>query len=236
VPGGSIGASTLSIAVQAFAQLIAFWGVAFAPGGAALYKALVVNNSWGIFHPSWDFPVGHPGRYIDNPNHPFTLLVNVLARAGAHILFAAGNCGAPCADGRCKGRTTGSIMGANASPDVLTIAGCDTTDIRVGYSSQGPSIARMFQQKPDVTSYTHFLGSEALGAGSPDLGTSAACPVASGCVAAICTKTPPALPPANLFNEIRATARPGGGAAAGWNADYGFGIIDPDAAAKRLGI
>mgnify|MGYP006979503337 CR=1 FL=1 len=42
--------STLSVAVQAFAQLIAFRGVAFAPGGAPRYKALVVNNSGGVYH------------------------------------------------------------------------------------------------------------------------------------------------------------------------------------------
>jgi hypothetical protein len=163
-PGGAITGSTLSVALQGFAQLIAFWGVAFAPGGAPRYNGLVVNNSWGIFHPSWDFPQGHPGRYIDNPNHPFQAIVSVLARTGADILFAAGNCGAQCPDGRCQGRTTQTIMGANASTDVLTLAGCDTLDARVGYSAQGPSIAGMPQQKPDLTAYTHFLGSEAFGA------------------------------------------------------------------------
>lgn len=232
-PGGSTVGSTLSTAVQAFAQLIAFWGVAFAPGGA--YSALVVNNSWGIFHPSWDFPPGHPGRYIDNPNHPFNALVSVLARTGADILFAAGNCGSQCPDGRCQGRTTDVIMGANASTDVLTLAGCDTHDLRVGYSSQGPSIPNMPAQKPDLTAYTHFLGSEAFGAGSPDSGTSAACPVAAGCVAAIRTKvTPQATSPAALFAQLTATARPVG--APGWNGDYGHGIIDPDACALSLGV
>lgn len=235
-PGGAVTGRTLSVAVQAFAQLIAFWGVAFAPGGAARYSALVVNNSWGIFHPSWDFPPGHPGRYIDNPNHPFNGLVSVLARAGADIVFAAGNCGAQCADGRCQGKTTETIVGANASPDVLTLAGCDTRDARVGYSSQGPSIAGMFQYKPDVTAYTHFLGSEAFGANSPDSGTSAACPVAAGCVAAIRTKlSPHAVPPASLFQQIMATARQPSGPA-GWNGDYGHGIIDVDAAAQSLGV
>ena len=232
-PGGSTSGSTLSTAVQAYAQLIAFWGVAFAPGGT--YAALVVNNSWGIFHPSWDFPASHPGRYIDNPNHPFNALVSVLARTGADILFAAGNCGAQCPDIRCQGRTTGAIMGANASLDVLTLAGCDTGNLRVGYSSQGPSIANMPPQKPDVTAYTHFLGSEAFGVGSPDSGTSAACPVAAGCVAAIRTKVSPyTTPPASLFAQLRATANPVG--PAGWNGDYGHGIINPDSCALTLGV
>ncbi|RAI45367.1 S8 family serine peptidase [Rhodoplanes roseus] len=235
-PGGSVTGSTLSVALQAFAQLIAFWAVAFAPGGALRYKALVVNNSWGIFHPSWDFPPGHPGRYIDNPNHPFSLIVGVLARAGADILFAAGNCGGECADGRCQARTTETIMGANASPDVLTLAGCDVTDTRVGYSSQGPSIAGMFQQKPDVTAYTHFLGSEAFGQGAPDSGTSAACPVAAGCVAALRTRlSSQAMPPRNLFAQITTTARQVQGGP-GWNRNYGHGIIDPDAAGQSAGV
>ena len=235
-PGGAVVGSTLAVAVQAFAQLIAFWGVAFAAGGAPRYKALVVSNSWGIYHPSWDFPAGHPGRYIDNPNHPFQGLVSVLARAGADILFAAGNCGADCPDSKCQNRTTETIMGANASPDVLTLAGCDTQDARVGYSAQGPSIAGMFQKKPDITAYTHFLGSEAFGANSPDSGTSAACPVAAGCVAAIRSKLAPrVVPPSNLFAQLMATARQTGGAA-GWNGDLGHGIIDPDTAAQSAGV
>jgi hypothetical protein len=37
---------------------------------------VVVNNSWGIFHPSLDeFPPSDPRRYIDNPNHPFRLYI-----------------------------------------------------------------------------------------------------------------------------------------------------------------
>lgn len=236
VPGGSVTGGTLSVALLAYAQLIASWAVAFAPGGAARYRALVVNNSWGIFHPSWDFPAGHPGRYCDNPRHPFNLIVATLASSGADVVFAAGNCGAQCADGRCQGRTTQAIMGASAHQDVLTLAGCDTNDKRVGYSSQGPSIAGMFQQKPDVTAYTHFRGSEAFGAGSPDSGTSAACPVAAGCIAALRTKlSPQTTPPANLFAQLRATARQPSGPA-GWNGDYGFGIIDPLATATSLGL
>jgi hypothetical protein len=237
-PGGSFVGQTLSVALLGFAQLLAFWAVSFAPGGAPKYKALVSSNSWGIFHPSWDFPAGHPGRFIDNPNHPFNVIVATLARSGADITFAAGNCGAQCADGRCQGRTTEAIMGSSALPDVLTLAGCDTQLQRVGYSSQGPSISGMYQQKPDVTSYTHFKGSEAFGAGSPDSGTSAACPVAAGCVAALRASpnaSPKTLSPADLIAAIRKTAHKVPGQT-GWNGDYGFGIIDPVAIATSLGL
>jgi len=224
--GGSIMSGTLSAALAAYG----FMRTSRLSGALKHYRALVASNSWGIFHPSWDFPPGHPGRYCDNPNHPFNVQLGAIAAAGIDVIFAAGNCGAPCADGRCQGRTVGAIMGASAMPDVLTIAGCDTQDQRVGYSSQGPSIAKMFQQKPDVTSYTHFLGSEAFGAGTPDSGTSAACPVAAGCVAAFrsSTKIPPGtFPPAKLFTTVRQTARQKIGPNHSWNGDYGFGILDP---------
>ena len=118
----------------------------------------------------------------------------------------------------------------------MTLGGCDTNDQMVGYSSQGPSIANMFQQKPDVAAYTHFLGSEAFGTGSPDSGTSAACPVATGCIAAIRTKVPfGTTPPTALIAQLRATARTAPGQT-GWQNDFGHGIIDPDAAATSLGV
>jgi hypothetical protein len=235
-PGGNLVGQTLSSAVTGLSQLLIFWSVAFAAGGASKYKALVSSNSWGIFHPSWDFPPGHRGRFIDNPNHLFNILVAQAALAGIDCVFAAGNCGAQCADGRCKSRVKETIMGGSAHRDVLTLAGCDTNDLRVGYSSQGPSIAGMFQQKPDITAYTHFSGSEAFGVGSPDTGTSAACPVASGCIAALRTKiSNGTVPPGNLFASLRSTARTVPGQA-GWNGDYGFGIIDPVATAKANGV
>ena len=235
-PSSSLMGGYLSIALQGYASLLSFWSSANSPHGAGQYKALVVNNSWGMFHPSWDFPVGHPGRYMDNPFHPFNIIVATLARNNADILFAAGNCGADCPDNRCQQQVTDSITGANAHPDVLTLAGCDTHDQRVGYSSQGPGIQRMSHNKPDLTAYTHFLGSEAFGDGVPDSGTSTACPVAAGCVAAIRTKLDPAItPPRVLFDQLRLTARQAGGNP-GWNPDYGYGIVDPVAAAQSLGI
>ncbi|WP_342151037.1 S8/S53 family peptidase [Methylorubrum sp. SB2] len=229
-PGGSVMSGFLSDAILAYSYLLSRLQNPSWP-----FRALVVNNSWGMYHPSWDFPAGHPGRYADNPNHPFNLIVGTLARAGADILFAAGNCGADCPDGQCKGVVTDTITGANAHPDVLTLAGCDIDDQRVGYSSQGPGIAGMAPDKPDVTAYTHFLGSEAYGAGSPDSGTSTACPVAAGCVAALRTRLAPAKePPASLFATIRAQAlgKPG----PGWNADYGTGIIRPVPVATVYGL
>ncbi|MFI5777930.1 S8 family serine peptidase [Nocardia sp. NPDC051570] len=188
----------------------------------AATRALVVSNSWGSFSPDWDFPVGQPGNYSDNPSHPFNVIVGSLEAAGADILFAAGNCGRDCPDGRC-GYTDRPISGANSHPSVLSLGGVDTTNQRVGYSSQGPG--RLSDRKPDVCTYTHFAGSQAFGPNEPDTGTSAACPVAAGLVAAIRTKwSATALPPAQLRAAIQRTAldRP----ATGFDYDYGYGVAD----------
>lgn len=238
VPGGNVTGRTISGAIQAFSHILSNYAVAFAPGGTHQYKGLVINNSWGIYHPSWDFPPTHPGRYCDNPNHPFSAIVSALTVAGIDIVFAAGNCGSDCPDQRCQGRSAGSIMGANAYADVLTVAAClVTNDDRLGYSSQGPSIANMPPEKPDLTAYSHFLGSEAFGVGVADSGTSTACPVVAGCIAALRTqRTPSTLPPPNLYAQLRATSKQPAGVSAGWNADFGHGIIHPLSCASTLGL
>ncbi|NBB83739.1 MAG: S8 family serine peptidase, partial [Alphaproteobacteria bacterium] len=145
--GGTVMSGMLSDAVRAYGELLSLMRQ---PEASRPYSALVVNNSWGMFHPSWDFPSGHPGRYSDNPQHPFNRQVASLSTAGADIVFAAGNCGAECPDFRCKGVTTDSITGANALAQVVTVAGVDTDGDRVGYSSQGPGIAGMAKEKPDL--------------------------------------------------------------------------------------
>jgi hypothetical protein len=125
---------------------------------------LVVSNSWGIFDLSQDHPVGDPGNYSANINHPFCQIVASLIAAGADVLFAAGNCGQDCPDGRCGNNNTGSghsIHGANSHPDTITIAGVTTNDVRLGYSSQGPG--GISQRKPDLAAYSHFTGSGVYG-------------------------------------------------------------------------
>ncbi|HZD38546.1 MAG TPA: S8/S53 family peptidase, partial [Actinomycetes bacterium] len=153
----------LSDAVLAYSKLL---GIIQAQ--PASRRRLVVSNSWAMFDPAWDFPVGHQGNYSDNPAHPFNVIVASLADAGADILFAAGNCGRECPDGRCGFGDLQPIRGANSHPSVLSIAGIDTKKRRVGYSSQGPG--RLSAAKPDVCAYTHFTGS---GVYPQDGGTSA---------------------------------------------------------------
>ena len=238
-PGDHSVNGTVGPAIQAYGQLIFFWINNLVAGGP--YKALVINNSWGIFHPcEEDFSPGQPGRFIDNPKHPFHVLVRILTILGVDIIFAAGNGGLPCPAPPFLHLTVGSIRGANAYQEVLTVAGCDLNDSRVGYSSQGPAVA-MFPlptpSKPDLTAYTHFLGSQVFGEREPDRGTSTACPIVAGCVAALRSHaniSPALVSPAALFDALRNTARQV--ATPGWNQDYGHGIIDPVAAARDLGL
>jgi subtilisin family serine protease len=222
-PGTTVMAGLLSDAVLAYSKLRKILNAM-----PANKRAMVVSNSWGMFSPSWDFPVGHPGNYSDNPSHPFNIIVASLEADGADILFAAGNCGRDCPDGRCNFGTTLPICGANSHPRVYSVGGVDVKKQRVGYSSQGPG--RLTQRKPDLTAYTHFVGS---GVYAADGGTSAACPVAAGVVAAIRSKYPTSkLTPMQLRTLICKTAEDLG--STGYDFDYGFGIINPKALLPAL--
>lgn len=226
--------STIGEMLRGYWHLIWRWAI-----GDITQNALVVNNSWGIFHPSLDeFAPTDPRRYIDNPNHPFRVYIWLLTILGADVTFAAGNCGSGCPSAVCLQLTAGMIMGANAYDEVLTLGGCDVNKLRVCYSSQGPSIAGMPQRKPDVTSYTQFLGSKVQRGPrgfEPDTGTSTACAVASGCIAALRSKRwPSATDPATMIKVLKATALPAGGSVP--NYDYGHGILRPVAAGRNLGI
>jgi hypothetical protein len=228
-PGGTIMSGMLSDAIRAYSHLLTIMTAPRRPGEN---RSLVVSNSWGMFNPSWDFPVGHPGNYSDNPAHPFNVIVASLERAGADIVFAAGNCGADCPDGRCMGVTTRAIYGANSSPSVTCVAGVDTTRARVGYSAIGPG--RLSNRKPDICGYTHFKGS---GVYAADGGTSAACPVISGVIAAIRSRRPysptdSTTSPAAIRNLLTSTAIDLG--PTGYDYAYGYGVVDGCAIADKV--
>lgn len=232
-PAAHMLSGTLSNALSAYSHLLQWWAVAYAPERAN-YGSLIVSNSWGVYDASWDFPTGHPGRYVDNPSHPFNQIVAVLAGSDVDIIFAAGNCGGHCPSASC-GSTMHSIMGANAHPDVISVGGVDTQDNWAGYSSEGASMLGMDPEKPDLAAYTHFKGSEAYGPGSADTGTSTACPIVAGCVAALRTSiAQTAVNPRQMSAELEARARNTGGTM-GWNAQFGHGIIEPVAVARHYG-
>lgn len=222
-PGQTVMDGFLTDAVKAFSRLLDLLS-----DPALQDPILVVNNSWGMFHPSWDFEVGHPGNYSDNPEHPFNIITESLVDAGADVLFAAGNCGAECPDGRCEGVTSRAIYGANSHPAVLCVGAVTVNDIRLGYSSQGPG--RLEPNKPDICASSHFAGS---GVWDRDGGTSAACPVAAGVVAALRSgHSNRDISPAQLNNIIRRHARDLGNASFDYN--YGYGMIDPAAVLDYL--
>jgi hypothetical protein len=223
--GPTAMSGVLSDGVAAYGKLLGL--IRNIPAGR---RRMVVSNSWGMFSPKWDFPVGHPGNYSDNPAHPFNVIVASLEAEGADILFAAGNCGRECPDSRCEFKgAQRPICGANSHPKVLSIAGIDHRKRRIGYSSQGPG--RLAAQKPDVSGYTAFTGSKVYPGG--DGGTSAACPVVAGAVAAVRSKYPSArVSPAQLRSLVYKTADDLGGT--GYDPDFGWGAIGPRPLAEAL--
>ncbi len=177
----------------------------------------ILSNSWGIFQESWD------AVYARDPNHPFTRKVVEALNEGIIILFAAGNCGGTCPDGRCTqngindsgpGR---SIWGANGHPRVMTVAAVNKNEELAGYSSQGP--AALDPNKPDFSSITHFTGFF-----NSDSGTSAATPIAAG-VVALLKQANGSLSQDEAKAALKNTAKDIG--PAGWDQHSGAGIIRP---------
>ena len=176
----------------------------------------VLTNSWGIFQEAWD------PAYARDPNHPFTRKVLDALDEGILVLFAAGNCGAVCPDGRCGGDSGPGrdIWGANGHPRVMTVGAVNRLEQYVGYSSAGP--AALAPQKPDFCSVTHFTGFF-----NSDSGTSAATPIAAG-VVALLKQARPGLTQDQVKDALKTTAKDIG--AGGWDPYAGAGIIRARAA------
>jgi subtilisin family serine protease len=138
-----------------------------------------------------------------------------------------------CPDSRCLPAIPNAptITGANSHPEVICVAGVDINGTLVGYSSLGPGA--LANEKPDIAAFTHFLGSEAFGKGMPDAGTSAACPVMAGVIAALRSLYPwdPQnfkRTPANVKQFLLQNTR---NPRAGWLNDVGHGIVNTSALA-----
>ena len=216
-------AAFLSDAITAFGNLIDL--IVTEPG------PLVVNNSWALFDRADDEPIGSPGNYSANPDHPFNQIVGSLVGAGADVCFAAGNCGKQSPDNRCGANDKGpgaSIHGANSHPDVITVAAVTVDNRRLGYSSQGPG--GLHKRKPDLAGYSHFAGS---GVYDVDGGTSAASPVVTGVVAALRQKVSvKKRSPASMKALLQRTSKDLEGDS--WDFDLGYGAINAAAAVKFL--
>ena len=192
---------------------------------------MVVVNSWALYDRRTDVAVGNPQNYCSNPRHPFNTIISALTASGIDVLFAASNCGATWPDQRCGLSDRGpgnSILGANSHPDVISVAAVTINDDILGYSSEGPGT--LYANKPDIAGYSHFVGSAIT---PVDSGTSAACPVVAGVVAALRSKSSIRdLPPATVKNALLKSARCVG--TAGWDPQTGAGVTDAGAALALL--
>jgi serine protease AprX len=187
----------------------------------------ILSNSWGIFQKGWD------PAYAEDPDHPFTRKVEDALDEGILVLFAAGNCGQTCPDGRC-GSSNGpgnSIWGANGHPRVMTVGAVNLDEKWVGYSSQGP--AALDPNKPDFCGITHFAGyfPTLSGLAPSDGGTSAATPIVAG-VVALLKQAKSSLTQQQAKNALRSTAKDIG--PVGWDQHSGAGIIRAGAAFNSL--
>lgn len=197
-------------------------------GGAWLFV-----NAWSIYDRGGEAPEG--GCACD-PTHA-ALSAAAAAAEVADIVFAAGNCGQFAPDGRCTAEVIGpgrSILGAGSLAGVLTVGAVRADGLWAGYSSQGPGqfpVDGAPQEKPDLAAPSSFRmpGTAHRMAG----GTSAAAAVAAGVVAALRTAgRGTTMPPADLFDLLRRTARQAG--RGGWNPRTGHGVIDCAAAVGAL--
>jgi subtilisin family serine protease len=212
ISGSGGSPSTISRALQAFQWAIDKHKVDGTPQ--------ILTNSWGIFQETWD------STYAKNPNHPFTKKVLEAISEGIIVLFAAGNCGDTCPDGRC-GSDHGpgkSIWGANSLPQVMTVGAVNKDEKFVGYSSQGPGA--LDPNKPDFCCITHFTGYF-----NSDSGTSAATPILAGAVALLKQAVPGATQN-SLKGSLKATAKDIG--PSGFDQHSGQGIVRIKAALDNL--
>jgi len=191
----------------------------------------ILVNAWAIFDRRDEYP---PGSYTDGPNHPFNKMMAEAANAGIDVVFCAGNCGQFCPDERCGPADQGpgqSIFGANCHPRVVSVGAVRADTLWLGYSSQGPGQPLLGHDKPDVCAPSQFC--ETDDAHSINTGTSAACALVGGVIAALRTKwNSAAVSPDRLRSVLNQTARQIEGK--GWNGRFGNGILNTKEAYKHL--
>jgi hypothetical protein len=177
----------------------------------------IIVNAWGVHNRRDDLSSSWEQNYGENPNSPFNQLFSEAdeshperRRKDIDIVFAAGNCGGFCPSPRCGGTDRGpgrSIHGANCHRDVLTVGAARTDGMWLGYSAQGPGQRRMSRAKPDVCASSQFGEVGDFSPNGSNTGTSAACGLAAGAVAAIRNrKTVGVLSPKKLRARLRETA------------------------------
>jgi len=224
----------LSLAYAAFTKMLDEISV-YRSGNGNFSGPWILINPWGIFDTRSEYP---SGDYTNNPNNCFNLLVASAVRSGIDVIFAAGNCGQFCPDWRCGPTDVGpghSIWGANSLSDVLTVGAVRADTIWLGYSSQGPGQANLDPAKPDLCAPSQFCESD--DASSLNTGTSAACAIAAGVVAALRSNWNSAtVSPAQLKSILNNTSRKPPGLQQGnpLSHRFGNGILDAKAAFSNM--
>jgi hypothetical protein len=194
----------------------------------------IFENAWAVYDRRSEY---HIGDYTDNPNHPFNLEVARAVTEKIDVVFAAGNCGLFCPDPFCGPKDRGpgaSILGANSHPDVMTASAVRTDTIWLGYSSQGPGQPHLdpLRQKPDFCAPSQFC--EMHDARATNTGTSAACALSAGLVAALRRKwDASAVSPQRLKDVLKSTAQKTRTGPV-WPSRLGDGILDAQAAYQNL--
>jgi subtilisin family serine protease len=154
------------------------------------------------------------------------------------VVFAAGNCGQFCPDNRCGAEDQGpgrSIWGANSLEQVLTVGAVRADSMWLGYSSQGPGQPKLGWEKPDFCAASHFCEDD--DAFSINTGTSAACGLTGGIVAALRSRwNSTRVSPSQLQDILNQAARKPPGLQ--WSNTLGYrlgnGILDARATFDEL--
>jgi hypothetical protein len=195
----------------------------------------ILVNAWSIYDRKSEHPLG---SYTECPKNPFNKLVVDIVGDKVDVVFAAGNCGQFCPDGRCSATDQGpghSIWGANSLDLALTVGAVRSDTMWLGYSSQGPGQPLLGPEKPDLCAASQFREDD--DAFSINTGTSAACGLTGGIVAALRSRwDATTASPADLKRILNQTARKPPGLA--WDNPLGYrlgnGILDARAAFDEL--
>jgi hypothetical protein len=210
------------------------------PGLAVDYPGpWVFCHAWGICdrRPEQAYPTTAP-RYTSDPTHLLNQLILGLASQGFAQVFAAGNGGQFCPHPLCGPGDIGpgrSIFGAACLEQVLTVGAVRGDGMWIGYSSQGPAQPGFGQtQKPDLCAPSQFLAD--ADASLLASGTSAACGIAAGAVAALRGAGSPMAgwSSGEFFARLRETAWRPPGAGPGHDGRLGHGILNLRAALQGL--
>lgn len=180
----------------------------------------VIVNAWAVYDRSTESQIVN---YTANINHQFNRLVTDMANRKVDLVFAAGNCGQFGPDIRCGARDRGpgnSILGANGHPRVLSVGAVRADGLWLGYSSQGPGLIE--REKPDICAPSEFR--ETDDAHFISTGSSAACGIAAGAIAAFRSGwSEKVIDPDALLGLVRKSAfdpEPG------WEGRLGNGILN----------